>query len=426
MRKTDICVKIIHEIKNLLCSPECRETYRSPGRFIRKRLLSFYQVVIYLLYSSKASMFTNISLIRSCLPEIDFPSVTKQAVSKARQFINPALFQDLFHLSVDLFYKLLPERKTWNGFHLFAIDGSKIELPNSKSNFETFGEMFGYPDPSRKYTQALASIVYDVLEDHIVHASMHRFLASERSAALEHLKSLECLGIYKDSVVIFDRGYYSRALFRYCVDHGHFCVMRLKERLQLSRSCHGDQETVLPGDPEQDIPDTKIRVIEVTLDDGSKEYLATNIFDTRITADMFRELYFYRWPVESKYMELKCRLKLEEFNGATSVSMVQEFFINMLLSNLCSLIKNDVDEEIDKNRNPSNKYRYQANRTFIIGQMQSLFPQILCGRKTSEAVYLLKNTAFKNRSQIIPNRKFPRKRKNSKGRTHFRNIKTAY
>lgn len=426
MRKTDICVKIIHEIKNLLSSPECLETYRSPGHFVRKRLLSFYQVVIYLLYSSKASMFSNIASILADLPDLEFPNVTKQAVSKARQFVNPTLFQDLFNLSVDLFYKLLPERKTWNGYHLFAIDGSKIELPNSKSNFETFGEMFGYPDPSRRFTQALSSIVYDVLEDHIVHASIHRFLASERAAALDHLKNLEKLDIYEDSVVIFDRGYYSSELFRYCADHGHLCVMRLKNNLKISRNCHGDLETILPGNPRQDISDTKIRVIEVTLDDGSKEYLATNIFDKSITADKFRELYFYRWPVESKYMELKCRLKLEEFNGATCTAMVQEFFINVLLSNLCSLIKNDVDEEIDENRKLSNKHKYQANRTFIICQMKSLLPKVLCGQKTSDAIYLLRTTAFRNRSQIIPNRKFPRKRNKAIGRTHFRNIKTAF
>ena len=33
------------------------------------------------------------------------------------------------------------------------------------------------------------------------------------------------------------------------------------------------------------------------LDDGSREYLATNLFDPAITKDMFKELYFQRWPV---------------------------------------------------------------------------------------------------------------------------------
>lgn len=138
-------------------------------------------------------MFQNLSCIREDLPSLDFPSVSKQALSKARQFINPSLFKELFYLSVDLFYKF-------------------------------FGEMFGYPDPSRRFTMGLASIVYDVLDDYIVH-------------------------------------------------------------------------TFLPGNSKDGTTDIDVRVIEVTLDDGTKEYLATNLFYPLITQTMFQELYFYRWPV---------------------------------------------------------------------------------------------------------------------------------
>lgn len=50
----------------------------------------------------------------------------------------------------------------------------------------------------------------------------------------------------------------------------------------------------------------------------------------------------------------------------------------MLLSNLVSLIKNDADEEIDITSKSSNKFRYQANRAFIIGRIKIIFPKILC------------------------------------------------
>ena len=87
--------------------------------------------------------------------------------------------------------------------------------------------MSSFPDPDRRYTMALASIIYDVLDDYIVHASIHKFLSSERAAALEHLKVLEDMGIHTDSIIIFDRGYYSEDMFRYCVEHGYFCVENL-------------------------------------------------------------------------------------------------------------------------------------------------------------------------------------------------------
>ena len=426
MNRIDICKNIIQSIKEYITTPGKLEPHRAKNHFVRKRKLSLFQVIMYLLYTSKASMFQNLSRIREDLENLNFPDISKQALSKARQFINPALFKELYYLSVDLFYKQLPSRKFWNGYHLFAIDGSKIELPNSKSNFEFFGEMFGYPDPNRRFTMGLGSIVYDVLDDYIVHASFQRYLASERSAALEHLHNLEDLNIYQNSVVIFDRGYYSEDMFRYCVKHQHLCLMRLKQNYNIAKKCSGDIITVLPGNEKDRTEDTKIRVIEVILNDGTKEYLATNLFDSHISQQMFRELYFYRWPVETKYKELKSRLAIEEFSGATTTSVLQEFYINVLLSNLSSLIKNQVDEEIQITAKSTNKYRYQANRAFIIGRIKTIVPKILCNLFDLSAIDRLYKESLRCRSQIMPGRTFRRKKNKAIGRTHFNNKKVAF
>ena len=426
MNRIDICKNIIQSIKDYITAPEKLEPHRVKNHFVRKRKLSLFQVIMYLLYTSKASMFQNLSRIREDLECLDFPDISKQALSKARQFINPALFKELYYLSVDLFYKQLPSRKLWNGYHLFAIDGSKIELPNSKSNFEFFGEMFRYPDPSRRFTMGLDSIVYDVLDDYIVHASFQRYLASERSAALEHLHNLEDLNIYQNSVVIFDRGYYSEDLFRYCVEHQHLCLIRLKQNYNIAKKCFGDIITVLPGNTKDGTENVKIRVIEVILNDGTKEYLATNLFDSHISQQMFRELYFYRWPVETKYKELKSRLAIEEFSGATTTSVLQEFYINVLLSNLSSLIKNQVDEKIQITAKSTNKYRYQANRAFIIGRIKTIVPKILCNLFDLSAIDRLYKESLRCRSQIMPGRTFRRKKNKAIGRTHFNNKKVAF
>ena len=426
MNRIDICKNIIQSIKEYITTPGKLEPHRAKNHFVRKRKLSLFQVIMYLLYTSKASMFQNLSRLREDLGNLDFPDISKQALSKARQFINPALFKELYYLSVDLFYKQLPSRKLWNGYHLFAIDGSKIELPNSKSNFEFFGEMFGYPDPNRRFTMGLGSIVYDVLDDYIVHASFQRYLASERSAALEHLHNLEDLNIYQNSVIIFDRGYYSENMFRYCVEHQHLCLMRLKQNYIIAKKCSGDIITVLPGNTKDGTEDIRIRVIEVILDDGTKEYLATNLFDSHISQQMFRELYFYRWPVETKYKELKSRLAIEEFSGSTTTSVLQEFYINVLLSNLSSLIKNQVDEEIQIIAKSTNKYRYQANRAFIIGRIKTIFPKILCNLFDLSAIDRLYKESLRCRSQIMPGRTFRRKKNKAIGRTHFNNKKVAF
>lgn len=431
MTKKEICSLIVQSIKDYLSTPSRLDAFKAKNRFIRQRLLSIIHVIMFLLFSTSVSMDKNLANIKRELCSItSFPKkISKQAISHARQGINPTLFNELFNISVDAFYKNIPRLKTWHDLHIFAIDGSKFELPNSLKNFDYFGEMFTVFDHDRRYSQALVSIVYDVLDDYIVHGSINRFLTSERAAAEKHLGNLEALGIYKDSVVIFDRGYYSEKMFRYCVSHGHMCVMRLKEKLNLAKSAgkkNNDIMTILPGDPKECTEDIDIRVISVKLDTGEYEYLATNVFNKEFTPEMFRELYFLRWPCETKYLELKERLQVEHFNGATPVAIIQEFFINLLMSNLSALIKAEADIEIEKTANPANKYRYQSNRSFIINQMKHLLPKMIFGLEAISSLEQILFDACRVKSQIQPGRKYKRDAKKSKQISHRRNRKPCF
>ena len=118
MNRIDICKSIIQSINEYITNPDKLEPHREKNHFIRKRKLSLFQVILYLLYSSKASMFQNLSCIREDLPSLDFPAVSKQALSKARQFISPSLFKELFYLSVDLFYSQIPSLSLW---HVYGV-----------------------------------------------------------------------------------------------------------------------------------------------------------------------------------------------------------------------------------------------------------------------------------------------------------------
>ena len=115
---------------------------------------------------------------------------------------------------------------------------------------------------------------------------------------------------------------------------------------------------------------------------------------------------------------------LEEFNGATSVAIEQEFYIHLLYANLTSLIKASADDKIDESPNPKNKYRYQANRAYIIGRMKKILVPILCRAVPFEEFDKLFRRACKTLSQIQPGRK--RSRKHIKHeRVHFNNRKAT-
>ena len=98
----------------------------------------------------------------------------------------------------------------------------------------------------------------------------------------------------------------------------------------------------------------------------------------------------------------------------------------MLLANIAALIKNHVDSEITKNANPKNKYRYQAKRSFIVGQLKERLPKMLILPDCMQLIDELYILAYKIRSQIQPGRSSERRKQNGVRRTHFRNRKATF
>ena len=427
----NIFTRILICIRHLLSSDGFLNSHRVENHFVRKRKLSLRHVVFYLLHTNRCAMHQNLSRICDDLSEIDFPDqISKQALSKARQWILPSLFKELFALSVRIYYEMVDRRKTWHGYHVFAVDGSKPQLPNSRGNLALFGKRFNTSNPSQVYSMALYSTLYDVLEDIIVDCSLHPDLFSERDAAMGHLNAFNSLDLARQSIIIYDRGYYSEKMYRFFFDNKIFCLMRLKSNRIVTRS-KSDDSIIMLSATNRAASDTHgsdpipIRVIRVELDSGVTEYLATNVMDPDLTPEMFKELSFLRWKIESKYNELKNRLEMEEFSGATPVSVEQEFYINMLYSNLCAIVKNDADEKIAASSRPDNKYKYQANRSYIIGRFKDLFTRLLCGEFQRSVIYDLFRSAVRHRSQIQPDRKFARKKKKDNLQTHFNHKKSA-
>lgn len=427
MQALSICQNILEEMKQRIFS-RYPDSFRLENHFTRRRKLDIKQVIFYLLYSSKASMNLNIANIRDDIRNINFPDVTKQAVSKARKGISSDLFKDLLHFSVEKFYSSCQQRKTWNGFYPFAIDGSCIQVPKSKDNVEYFG-LCRNQHHSREDAMARISILYDLLEDIVIDGSVNDYRYAERPSAKKHLDYLETAGLANQALLLFDRGYPSYEFFKRINQNGYHYLMRIQDTVKALTERDNTDEIIsyVPSQLKRDELDpVQVRVIHVTLDDGSDECLVTNLLDPAITPSMLKELYFLRWGIESKYFELKNQLKLEEFSGSYHQSVEQDLFINLLFMNLCSLIKAEADSCIAETmKDKKNKFQYQANRAFIIGRVKKYLVLILCGAKQiAGALNQILQEAIKRRSQIQPNRKCKRARMQLRYR-HLNNRKTC-
>lgn len=374
--------ELLHELLNnfnyLLHSDGFLEDYRVANHFVRRSALPMEKMVKFLLYSPKTSLSNKLEQLRENLPDLDFPSVSKQALSKARYGIRYELFQEFFEHSANFYYEHIMERKLWNDrYHIFAIDGSTHEVPSSKSTFKEFGKQSDQKNPDLYWSMALASVLYDVLEDVIVDAAIEKQFYSEREMSLRHFARLFDLGLENDSIVIFDRGYYSAEIYQEWVTAGCKVLMRLKKP---NRLCSLDGDDVLDHVNAPDGTKIDCRVIKYTLSSGEIEYLIT--------------------------------------------AVRQDFYIVMLQANLASLIKHQADEIISSSAKSESKYIYAANRIFIIGKVcRNLLRWITIQISQSQLDEIVLE-ASKKRSQVRPGRSCKRKRR-TRARKHYNNRKAA-
>jgi hypothetical protein len=121
-----------------------------------------------------------------------------------------------------------------------------------------------------------------------------------------------------------------------------------------------------------------VRVIKFALPSGETETLVTNIFDERMGIKAFKQLYFMRWPVETKYGEVKLKLEVENFSGRTKIAIRQDFYITMMLSNIIAVARSEAQPVVDRAREGKhNKYRYKVNVNHSIGTFKDRFLLVL-------------------------------------------------
>lgn len=398
---------ILQRSNELITSESFLMKHRIGNVFTRSGKLSFTNLIYFILQSTHKSIQINyFAFLDNFLPETP-PFVSKQAVSKAQQGISHKAFLELFRLSVKQFYSQSANLHTWNGFHIYAVDGSTIQIPESEENYMVFG---GNPNKTEKVSLlASASVLYDVMNDILVDVSLHSYRYNERKSAKAHMNFLP---EFPHSIIVFDRGYPSEDMFRFLDSKGILFLMRVPKTFKKAVFEPNDVLFTYPSSDNQE--SLMLRSIHLLLEDGSTEYLVTNLMPEQMASEKFSELYRLRWGVESKYRELKNRFEIESFNSIKPVSVRQEFFAAMYLSNLAAIIKQAADSLVTVSVN--NKHNYQSNRSYILNRIKCNIILLLraSGSICRKIISRIMEEACRALSIIRPDRKFGRYKKHTR------------
>ena len=322
---------------------------------------------------------------------------SKQAFSKGRQRIKPEAFQELFQAVVLKFYEKA-ELVSWHGYHLFGIDGTRLNLPCT----DELGEIYGVQSSNgAPQVQALVSCVYDLLNGIITDVRFAHCRSSERDAAEDMIASFQIKQV-EHPVFVMDRGYPSAELIDAIIRMGHKFVMRCSTEFVRNMNLP-EQDNTIEHKFAKLKKHVKIRVLKVELPSGEIEYLATNIFDSSISLEEFKWVYRKRWGIESKYDDVKNKLEIENFTGYSPNAILQDFYATMFLGNLAGVLEYDLHEKIEEaHAKPENKYAYQMNITMTISELKRTVIEMLAAPSIIKRERLFQEIRKRLMNAVVP------------------------
>jgi len=268
--------------------------------------------------------------------------------------------------------------KTWNGFHLIAVDGSKIFLPKNEEITQHFGDII------YKYGESViianASQIFDCLNEITIDAIISPGKVGEREL-LE--MQIHCLN--KDDLLLMDRGYPAFWLFALLIKKGvNFCARIGMNSWKIVREFSNSNEferiiTVNPSFKSKQhcknqgisVEALTLRLVKIELSSGHTEILVTTLIDDKIyDHNIFEDLYHLRWPVEEDYKIMKLRIEIENFSGKSVESIYQDFHAKVFTKNLTTILKTGMQDQVNE-KCKKRKYQYKINSTNALCKMKN-------------------------------------------------------
>jgi hypothetical protein len=333
--------------------------------------------------------------------------MSQQAFSEARKKLKWEAFRELFEATVEAMYQGTIKR--WRGYRLLAIEGSKINLPNDPQ----VREYFGTSGAGNSSPCAQGSILYDIENDLVVDARIEPMARDERTLAEEHIKKLTKMETFGKELILFDRGYPSIGLIGVLFEAGIDFVMRVREKFDLGIDALGlgDHRVTLEKGGRGPV---EVRVVKFRLGGGEVETLMSSLMDTkRYKRGSFKALYFKRWPIETKYDEVKGKLEAENFSGILADNIRQDFYAAMTLVNIAAGIYEEAQEGVEEEqRGKGNKWKYQVNVNHEVGVLKDRLIVMLLEKDGERRGAMFEEIIELLRSRLIPirpNRSIPRR-----------------
>lgn len=388
----------------------------NPTDFTRRRKMSFVQYILFILQKTGRSLQAALNTFFLSMGE-EPGNYSKQAFSKGRLRIKPESIRQLFDFTVQDFYNRA-EYKTFEGYRILAIDGTRLNLPNTTELENEFGVQTSQGAPQ---VQALVSGLYDIQNKVMVDTRISSCKSSERDHAADLIDGLRSYPSIKN-LIVMDRGYPSAELLHQIQNEGHAYVVRCCTEFIRAMKLNGEDCVIEHCFARTKKTPLKLRIVKISLPDGKQEIIATNLLSEEFSPNKLAQIYKMRWGIETNYNNIKNKLCVENFTGTSKIVILQDFYATMLLWNLTGMMMFDLQEEIESAHNSdSSKNEYKLNIAMTISTLKERVVElVMCEnkRRSKRILRQIKNALKKSVVAISTYRSFPRKRKHSALKFH--------
>lgn len=330
--------------------------------FTRKRKVTFYDVMWFLLFIGANSMSEE---IRRAFNDKAFSYISEVAILKSRSKIKVSAFEQLLRK----FNDTLENPKKYKSYRVIAVDGSDFSsLYSADSQYATISNQYG--GANRMHI----NFAYDILNKNFLDCVIEtKNKADERKVAV---KMLSALCESEKILAIMDRGYDGLKIFEHCNRIKNLSyLIRIRSGMTKEIKSLPDKELDLDLNFEvreqskrlpykmkiqawdMELPCTvSFRLVKVKLKDKWL-VLATNLPRSDFSACKLKTLYEKRWKIELAFRDIKHALGALHFHSKKDLFNLQEFFAHLIRYNLTSRII----RQSRLTKNGKLKYRYEIN-----------------------------------------------------------------
>ena len=277
--------------------------------------------------------------------------VAASALCKARSKIDENIFKVL-HSKILEQIKYEDSDTLWKGHGIFAIDGSKINLPHSCIDS-------GYRCPAEQayYPQGLMSCMYQLRSKIPVDFDLLSH-ENERKAALTHINALS-----ENDIVVYDRGYYSYELLHEHILKNLHPVFRIKKKINniFDEFINSNQsDSIVEVKPSKNIlrqlrlknPQAQfkaytLRLVKYKVSESTFILVTTLLDQKKYCIKDLSDLYHGRWGIEELYKISKQLMNIEDFHSKSERGVKQELFAHFILITLTRIFANHSEKNIN-------------------------------------------------------------------------------